>query len=453
MDCGAESLKSTPNKEFPMLRCKRIRRNLRKLASAAAFGVVGCSAVVDDPIAQEKLEALSGNVISGRVTKNGVGIPGVTITLAGSKSMESTTDWSGRYTFFGLANGSYSVRPTKTGCAFNPSVINLNNLTTSATANFPASGSSCTSNASTQVINKKVFLLIFDPTVPGGQRLSAHFGWSDSDALSAGQKTFFETTSYNRMRYTIAQRQLVNDIPKKEDGFDYSIEGYLACINETGPCHDPDGVDYAAIVQQYGICDKVNAGQIDEVWMWGGPFFGFYESRLAGPNGYWYNSPPLEGTTCNKLVPIMGYNYERGLNEVIHNYMHRSESTMAKVYGDWQQDRMSHAFDKFALVAAQSPSFGFSGCGSAHFAPNSLADYEYSNSTNTANSFCDDFFSYPNLHTPSTVLRPTSCDRWNCDELEYYRYWLRHLPAATGTGPDGKLNDWWKYTSNPNAAL
>jgi len=25
--------------------------------------------------------------------------------------------------------------------------------------------------------------------------------------------------------------------------------------------------------------------------------------------------------------------------------------------------------------------------------------------------------------------------------------------ASVGTGPDGKLNDWWKYTSNPNAAL
>ena len=114
---------------------------------------------------------------------------------------------------------------------------------------------------------------------------------------------------------------------------------------------------------------------------------------------------------------------------------------------------MNHNFDKFALVGAQSPSFGFSGCGSGHFTPNSLADYDYLNSTNVEDSFCDDFFNYPNLSAPSTVLRPTSCDRWNCDELGYYRYWMRHVPAATGTGPDGKFNDWWKYLSDPNAAL
>ena len=436
-----------------MLRCKRIRRHWHRVAALAAVGVAGCSVASEAPIAQERQQALSGNVISGRVTKSGAGIPGVTVTLAGSKWIETTTDWNGNYTFFGLANGSYSVRPTKTGCGFTPDVVNLNNLATSVTQNFAASGSACTTNASTQVINKKVLLLIFDPTVPGGQRLTQYFGWSDPDALSTAQKSWFETTSYGRMRYTIAQRQLVNDIPRKEDGFDYTVDSYLACMNGTGPCHSPDGVDYAWVVQQFGICDKVNAGQIDEVWMWGGPYFGYYESRLAGPNGYWYNSPPLEGTTCNKLVPIMGYNYERGLAEVIHDYMHRSESTMARVYGDWQENRMNHNFDKFALVAAQSPSFGFSGCGSAHFAPNSLADYEYSNTSNTAQSFCDDFFNYPNLHTPNTVLRPISCDRWNCDELEYYRYWLRHMPAATGTGTDGKLNDWWKYVSDPNNAL
>jgi hypothetical protein len=370
--------------------------------------------------------------------------------------METTTDWQGNYAFYGLSNGSYSVRPTRTGCTFNPDVMNLNNLTQSTTANFPASGTSCASTASTQVINKKVFLLIFDPTVQGPngpQKLSQYFGWNDSDALAAAQKTFWDTTSYNRLRYTIAQRQLVNDIPKKEDGFDYTTQSYLACMSDTSTCHQPDGVDYAAIVNQYGICNKVNAGQIDEVWMFGAPFFGFYESRLAGPNGYWYNSPPLEGTTCNKLVPIMGYNYERGINEVIHDYMHRSESTMARVYGDWQENRMNTSFDKFALVAAQSPSFGFSGCGDAHFTPNSVQDYDYVNGSNVVNSFCDDFFNYPNLHTPSTVLRPTSCERWNCDELEFYRYWMRHLPQASGTGPDGKLNDWLRYVSDPNQAL
>lgn len=423
------------------------------LALVMVGAIAGCGAAGEPENVGAGEQALSGIVINGRVTRSGVGIPGVTVTLAGSRSIQATTDWAGNYAFYGLANGSYSVRATRAGCSFTPDVVNLNNLAASTTRNFTASGSSCTSNAATEVLNKKVLLLIFDPKVQtptGPQRLSAFMGWSDPDALSESYRTWFQTTSYNRVRYQVVQRSLVDDIPAKEDGFDYSVDEYLACMRGEGPCHDPDLADYLRIVQDHAICEKVNAGAIDEVWMWGGPFFGYFESRLAGPNGYWYNSPPLEGTSCNRLVPIMGYNYERGLPEVIHNFMHRSESGMAQVYGDWQENRMAHNFDKFALVAAQSPSFGFSGCGSGHFAANSLADYEYTSLTQE-DSFCDDFFNYPNLAAnPASVLRPTSCERWNCDETEYYRYWLRHLPAAKGTGPDGKANDWLPYVVDPN---
>src|SRR5262245_10806565 len=121
-----------------------------RTAAAAALSMMACSVNVDGDIASEQ-QALAGNVISGRVTAHGVCIPGFAVTLAGSKSMATTSDWNGNYAFYGLSNGSYSVRPTKTSCAFTPDVVNLNNLTTSVTQNFSASGSSCNSNASTQV--------------------------------------------------------------------------------------------------------------------------------------------------------------------------------------------------------------------------------------------------------------------------------------------------------------
>ena len=68
----------------------------------------------------------------------------------------------------------------------------------------------------------------------------------------------------------------------------------------------------------------------DEIWLFGGPFFGFYESRMVGRGAYWLNSPPLEMNI--KPVIVMGFNYCRGLKEMIHNYCHRTESTMAHLY-------------------------------------------------------------------------------------------------------------------------
>jgi hypothetical protein len=58
--------------------------------------------------------------ISGAVTLNGAYFQGVTITLNGASSANTTTDASGNYTFSGLANGSYTVTPGKTGFTFNP---------------------------------------------------------------------------------------------------------------------------------------------------------------------------------------------------------------------------------------------------------------------------------------------------------------------------------------------
>jgi len=58
--------------------------------------------------------------ISGRVTMNGVALPGVAMALTGSGSTNTNTDSSGNYNFPGLQNGTYFVTPSLTGYAFTP---------------------------------------------------------------------------------------------------------------------------------------------------------------------------------------------------------------------------------------------------------------------------------------------------------------------------------------------
>jgi len=58
--------------------------------------------------------------ISGNVTANGAGLAGVTMTLSGASTATTTTDSGGNYTFSSLANGSYTVTPSRTGFAFTP---------------------------------------------------------------------------------------------------------------------------------------------------------------------------------------------------------------------------------------------------------------------------------------------------------------------------------------------
>jgi len=59
-------------------------------------------------------------IISGTVTSSGAGMQGITVSLSGLGIESVTTDAGGRYTFSGLANGTYIIAPTQTGETFDP---------------------------------------------------------------------------------------------------------------------------------------------------------------------------------------------------------------------------------------------------------------------------------------------------------------------------------------------
>jgi hypothetical protein len=306
------------------------------------------------------------------------------------------------------------------------------------------------------VYNKKVYVIVYDPILSSGQKLSAYLHWNDHAVLTQGTIDLFKQVTNNRVQYGVVYASIVTDgWPELIDGFRYTEATYLAMINGQSPPHKPEGVDYNKIVNstQFDICGKLNRGEIDEVWIYNGPGFGFYESTLAGPGAYWYNSPPVPGPTgCNKLLPIMGPSPERGLDCAIENFGHRTESTMVQVYGSWQQNRTSHNWERFALVKALSPNYSYSGCGNIHYPPNGTRDYEYDNSS-TVMSNCGDFINYPNLGDPAVVAQPVTCSAWSCDHLAYFRYWYSHFPSNTGCAPDRVANDWWNYFADPALAL
>ncbi|OGM84372.1 hypothetical protein A2376_01755 [Candidatus Woesebacteria bacterium RIFOXYB1_FULL_47_31] len=195
----------------------------------------------------------------------------------------------------------------------------------------------------------------------------------------------------------------------------------------------------------YSICEKRNNGEIDEVWIFGGPWFGYYESRLAGPGAFWYNSPSLTGTTCQKLLPIMAFNYERGVSEMIEDMGHRFESVLDYVFGGRQANKNT-LWSRFALRDIDLA--GEAGCGNIHFGPNSTTDYDWGN-TRSVQSSCNDWSNFPNL---TGAKQNMSCSEWGCDGYGFKKWWLRHLPKAGGK-TSGKLNNWWKYAADYESAI
>ncbi|HNT67347.1 MAG TPA: T9SS type A sorting domain-containing protein [bacterium] len=197
--------------------------------------------------------------------------------------------------------------------------------------------------------------------------------------------------------------------------------------------------DYNAMLDYYDLCAKREAGLIDEVWVYAWAYGGMYESQLTGDNAFWWNSPPLHGNECHKLLSIMGLNYERGLPEGVHSFGHRMESAIRHIYGRWDGNAVNpNAWELFTYIDKDKP--GMANVGNIHFPPNGVSDYDYSNRT-TVKCYADNWLRYPYLFNIPRVL---NCEEWGCTQLGYLRWWYSHIPRYQGV-TDGVLNNWWNY--------
>ena len=295
------------------------------------------------------------------------------------------------------------------------------------------------------LVTAKVFVINFDPIFQseGGKRLHEVRHWNDPRVLTDGYVADLAECSGGYAQYRIVEWQDVDAYPVKKDGFRYTNRSYLRCLEGEEPWHEPDAVDYRAILRDFGIPERVEQGEIDEVWLWGFPYAGFWESTMAGRGAYFCNSAPIEGIQTSRLFITMGFNYERGVGEMLESFGHRVESILRRVYGSWEPEE-SHAWNRFTLYDKVAP--GRSGCGNVHFAPNSERDYDWGNQR-LVWSTCDDWLDYPNL---TGQRRRVNCEEWGGGDIRArHRWWLRHLPRAPGHS-ERRLNNWWAYATDLN---
>lgn len=110
----------------------------------------------DDPAWQPVALQPNTVVISGRITRNGESLAGVTVNLTGSETVTATTNALGEFNFGNLPNGgSYTVTPTLANHIFNPPRKIFNGVTANRIADF-AGGQTC-STPGCKVNGKVVF--------------------------------------------------------------------------------------------------------------------------------------------------------------------------------------------------------------------------------------------------------------------------------------------------------
>ena len=317
-----------------------------------------------------------------------------------------------------------------------------------------------------------VMIINFDPTFNvNGRVLKQHelasswndpnnqvTDWNNPYTLANQFAKDMSEISYNNVNYNIAEKIELNEMPRstKIKKAPYTKAEYyktlMTAIKETGGAYwkykgwKDYGFtfDYDYYFTKYKVYDKVNSGKIDEVWFFAGPVLGvtLNETIMVGKDAFWVNGSPLV-KNCRNFVAY-GFNYERGVGEMLEDAGHRQESIMNNLFGtpNYNKDYSKYnEWEKFTAYDKVAP--GKAGVGNIHFAPNSTKDYEWGNSKSVS-SFCANWLNYPVI---SGAAKKYTCSEWgNGDIRLHHKWWFKHLPHAAGKNiKTGFYNNWWTY--------
>ncbi len=300
-------------------------------------------------------------------------------------------------------------------------------------------------------VNRKVLVITYAPLIPslGNKPLyEAIAGWSRPDALINKYIEDIRACSYGYANYTVVENVTLPEFTPMLGGQRYTPELFLAALADHQPKIE-DRADYAAIIDQFQVLDKVRAGAIDEVWIMGYPFGGLRESRMGGPGAFFCNGEVLENTSASsRRFTMMGFSYERGNGEMLESFGHRAESILDQVFSGKTGD--ANLWERFTRIDWDHP--GQAEVGTIHHGPNASLtpdrdDHQWAE-TRTVPSRHRTWYNFPNL---DGECEPTSSDAWKAADITWghHSWWLNHFPHITGQ-TNGISNNWWKYIIDPD---
>jgi hypothetical protein len=289
---------------------------------------------------------------------------------------------------------------------------------------------------------KNVMVIYYVPMTTERQALDLVFGYSDPEKLVREFSEMIWETSRHTYKYEVVREEFIEDSPQQVGNFIYPLQHLIETLDgKRQPLET--AFDYDYLMQRYEIPKLVSAREIDEVWLMGHPHSGFSEAVMGGPRPLWLTGPGIQGTDNSmRRFMVMGFDYSQDAGAMLEAFIHRSEAIMTTVYA--AHPPRINQWQKFTAIDKHTP--GKAGVGTAHFAPNSMSDYDWKNNRYVL-SDCDDWENYPEL---KGVWKTVNHTEWGYgSRIEHHKWWLSHLPHGVGK-LDGVYNNWWHYIMSPD---
>ncbi len=287
-------------------------------------------------------------------------------------------------------------------------------------------------------VQPRVLLLVVDPLMPsvGGGHLTEFYRWNDPLLLAKEFIADVASATHGQVNCQIVETVTDEQWPPFLDNIS-PYDDLSFRKDWEGPRRFAGRCDYAAILNKHKVRERVESGSVDEVWMFGFPGMGCYETCMAGEGSIWCNGPVIPDFPCTRPFVVYAFNYERGVDCMLEDLGHRAESILAHVFRNAPAD---NAWARFTRYEKTHP--GEAGCGNVHFAPNSEADYDWGNPRKVY-STCNDWAE--NFPALTGEKRLVTSQEWGGGDMRLHHiWWMRRFPHHSGTFEDYQAN-WWKY--------
>jgi hypothetical protein len=174
--------------------------------------------------------------------------------------------------------------------------------------------------------------------------------WNNPRSLVTRYTSAIAAASNGLVQYHIvSDRNVMKPFPLV-DGYQYTGDELREVIERKKNAHTPSFADYKFMLDGE-ILDSIRQNQVDEVWIMAHPFAGLWEAAMGGPDAFNVNGGPiLETASAGRRFVVMGFNYERGLAEMLESFGHRVERTLSRAFGADQQLDWYYRRENYGVV-------------------------------------------------------------------------------------------------------